>query len=290
MAYNFAQAANSPGQSSRRSSEFHPRYSADDATLLLISSDGVKFKVHTFIVKMASEVFQNMLAQAIDTGEAVPLQERSDTLTLLLDSIYPNGAYLDLGSASFDTIWNFIIAAEKYDFTKIVDEFRIRVTSDMYFSKHPLEAFVIATRFNWKDAAEARILDTIDELSKPESFKLLALMDTEKILKLQKFADMRKRALLRMVNDMVSDHFFYEMQVEEWDGSQNEVANFTVRALAAEYLNKSPSGRELREVLDSKHVRKLVGDTWNLPYDRRLERVVEDLPVSVDDVKLDVVD
>ena len=46
------------------SQQFHDRYNFDDGDLILLTSDNVKFRVHSVVLKAGSGVFRDMLELA----------------------------------------------------------------------------------------------------------------------------------------------------------------------------------------------------------------------------------
>ena len=86
---------------------FHENYSYPDGDLVLKSTDGTLFRVHSLIIKLSSDYFQGLLEKpqprnAVWTGP-IPVDDDDKTLLSLLDIIYPNKTFhLDI-STSFDT-------------------------------------------------------------------------------------------------------------------------------------------------------------------------------------------
>jgi len=98
----------------------HPDYDFDDADLVLRSSDGTMFRVHSSIMRLVSSVFKDMLAVKRADGDGpITLDESKDTLETLLDTIYPTRRPASVMSISCFRL--VAIAAEKYDMISVTN-------------------------------------------------------------------------------------------------------------------------------------------------------------------------
>lgn len=66
---------------------FHKRYNGPDADVILLSDDGIKFRVHSVLLKASSKVLVDKLTDA--GSDPIALTAHSKTLALLLDFLYP---------------------------------------------------------------------------------------------------------------------------------------------------------------------------------------------------------
>ncbi|TDL26626.1 hypothetical protein BD410DRAFT_783714 [Rickenella mellea] len=89
----------------RVSDGYHPSYSSPSADIVLLSDDGVKFRVHSAILATASKFFHDMFGMPRSAAEnhddALPMSESSEILKTLLDIIYPCDTDPVLPSLSF---------------------------------------------------------------------------------------------------------------------------------------------------------------------------------------------
>lgn len=105
------------------SMNFHPSYSDVHADLVLLSKDGVRFRVHSLILKLASGFFRGMLgipkAESEGPEDAIPMEENADVIGALLDTVFPSYflKYPELSSRIVTLADPLLIAAGKYDST-----------------------------------------------------------------------------------------------------------------------------------------------------------------------------
>lgn len=96
---------------------YHPSYSSLDTDLVLSSKDGVKFRVHSLVLKLSSGVFREILsvprAENESPNDPIDLEESGEVLKALLDLVYPSGGLPDM--PTFDFVRDLSIACEKYE-------------------------------------------------------------------------------------------------------------------------------------------------------------------------------
>ncbi|THG95434.1 hypothetical protein EW145_g7959, partial [Phellinidium pouzarii] len=108
--------------------DLHHSYCDSDADITLESSDGVRFRVHSLILRLSSEVFAGMIAiprvpsHESTKGDIVHLTEKSDITLALLDSIYPRRSPPQLEPFSF--VLRLATAADKYDIFDVTSRIR----------------------------------------------------------------------------------------------------------------------------------------------------------------------
>lgn len=175
---------------------YHPLYSSPDADLALCSSDGIKFLVHKVIMSMTSEIFKNMVSGATDTGEPLQLEERSEILETTLNMIYPMGFSLDLSKKTFDFIWDLLIAAEKYEVKKMLEEFHVRIVADSYFQTRPLESFAIAVRCGWDNEIRMASYRALNFINKEGSWDVLHRIDVKMASELFNLPSRRRKFIM----------------------------------------------------------------------------------------------
>ncbi|KAI0050844.1 hypothetical protein FA95DRAFT_1468496, partial [Auriscalpium vulgare] len=141
-------------------------YDADDADVILRSSDYIDFPVHKGILGMCSSVFRTMFtlpqaALAVDNADVdegglpiVVVSEDSRTLDSLLPFIYPSipTPY----PVSFDVVDRVIAAAQKYEMTAVSSFarslLRNQCRSDLAYD-HPFRAYVSACKYGFAEEA-----------------------------------------------------------------------------------------------------------------------------------------
>lgn len=174
------------------------------------------------------------------------MEEKSGVMLFLLDFVYPDAQCHKLEELQFDGIWALLLAAHKYMFQKILDEFRLRLLSDSYFSKNPLEAYVIASHYEWESEMNNLMYNAVDHIHKESSSKILAKLDHIHTLKLQKSAAMRKNAILNIISRTIREQYVpdYEYQLiddVDWDTAKFRKIHNTVLALVNLEIDKFPS-------------------------------------------------
>lgn len=132
------------GETDRR----HRYYNDPDAEITLRSADGVLFKAHAVLLKLASDVFAGMVTipqSQENTTDVVQLTEESDIICALLDFIYPRRAPPKLHSFSF--VSRLSEAADKYDISDASRYIRERLTkTTVTISGNALEQYSLACR------------------------------------------------------------------------------------------------------------------------------------------------
>lgn len=97
-------------------------YLFPDADLVLVSSDGVLFRVHSLVLKLASQFFRDMFTIPRDVKESesqepIPMAEREPVLEALLGLIYPNATGDIAFKLSYEEFCELIvIVTQKYNF------------------------------------------------------------------------------------------------------------------------------------------------------------------------------
>ncbi|KAF9006835.1 hypothetical protein BDZ89DRAFT_1079555 [Hymenopellis radicata] len=96
-----------------------PNFSASDADVCIVSSDGIRFKVHSTNLRSASSIFPTPPPTS-QSDDAVHLDEPARVLRILLAYIYPDPPHPELEDAEFDLLYDVAIAADKYQFMMLV--------------------------------------------------------------------------------------------------------------------------------------------------------------------------
>lgn len=154
--------------------EYHPNYSYSDADLVLRSSDGIKIRVHTLIMKMSLPIFRDMLEIKHDDSETVedpiPLEEEENVLEIILDVSYPPAVphhrnCLPEGMP-IELFMKLVNAAQKYDIDLLTRMLQRHLgwtrqpiscpeLADGMEKYYPLKIFGLAWNLGWKEIAKA---------------------------------------------------------------------------------------------------------------------------------------
>lgn len=191
----------------------HPSYAYDDGDIYLRTADGLHFRVHAFMLKLASGTFRQMLdiprSPSEPPDEAIPLSEDGAIIAYLLDLIYPtvDGATSgeeDEGASlpplpSLEFAWDVSLAADKYDMPRVLAAIRAIVMNTHAFRERPLMLYALC--FRWKWVSEARAASTLTlstPLLNPENFAILRpLQDFSGLFPLLELHATRKAAILK---------------------------------------------------------------------------------------------
>ncbi|KEP47891.1 BTB/POZ domain protein [Rhizoctonia solani 123E] len=160
---------------------FHPPTGGD---LTLRASDGTEFKVHSLLLHIASSVFADMFQVGTNNHRVVDLAEDSQTLSLMLEHIYPvKSPTID----SFDKLESCLTVAQKYDIKGMMGnldaELRCGAKSELV-AGDPLRACVLADSFGLSEAGKvlARLVDWKTQLLTPEALTRLRTFPVEYVI------------------------------------------------------------------------------------------------------------
>ncbi|KAI5117144.1 hypothetical protein M0805_000071 [Coniferiporia weirii] len=189
-----------------RTTPVSPDYAFPDATLVLLSSDGMAFKVHTIVLQLGSKFFETMTSLPqkgpVDAenseDNAIHLAEDKELLKALLDIIYPGRHPSDIASSSFAT--QLAAAGEKYDMPDVAAFIRNEISKST-FPGSALDAYVLACRFGWMEEARTVSSRTLNvDLRSDTSRQLLKQLDGSSLLKLLDLHRRRRELVLEALN------------------------------------------------------------------------------------------
>ncbi len=171
-----------------------------DGDVILRSSDGVDFRVHTLILSLASPFFRDMfsLPQSSLDIQTIHIEENEFVLRTLLSWIYSrdtNSDQVDLQDALA-----FLVAARKWQLERPL-HLAVTMLEDILGKEVPLRAWAIAIQFNLDTARidaskrfisspEGSIPDELGNVSAKQYAGLLAL----------------KKTMIEQMHDSNSDH------------------------------------------------------------------------------------
>ncbi|KAH8111726.1 hypothetical protein DFH11DRAFT_1729149 [Phellopilus nigrolimitatus] len=192
--------------------EYHRSYSLPDADLVFVSRDGIKFRVHSPILKLVSGVFRGMLSIPHDTNEGpddpIPIDENADILAALLDAAYPN-----IGQdrrALWETLGKspaaLVAAADKYEMSAVMDDLRSRIfhAVPLTLKPTPIMMYGMACKLGWESEAKTASSETLFlDLTSPDSISDLEKLDSRDVLSLQKLHRERRDIIFQSIRDMI---------------------------------------------------------------------------------------
>ncbi|KAL5492721.1 hypothetical protein ACEPAI_4168 [Sanghuangporus weigelae] len=179
--------------------KFHPDYDDQESDLILEPADGKRFRVHSLIMKLASDVFRTMIDAApaqVSSKEPIHVQEKDDVVKDLLDAIYPNKLSFLHSAPTFEHFKDICYAAEKYEMVGALQtmQFFFRRMIDCF---PPLLAFAIASRYEWTEELRLTSIATLKlDLYSPQSVKELQFIPSGVLLKLMELHRKRRNLLV----------------------------------------------------------------------------------------------
>ncbi|TDL26627.1 hypothetical protein BD410DRAFT_529674 [Rickenella mellea] len=236
----------------RVSNDYHPAYSSRSADIVLLSNDGVKFRVHSSILATASKIFHDMFGMPRSAEEshddALPMGESSEILKMLLDIIYPRDTDPVLPSMSFPFLRHVLSAAEKYDLARVNHYVRLLAKTELFNSK-PLEAYALACTFGWDEDAQKLSLQLLDlDLSSPAHADILKSINSASLYELFQMRWKIKVEVLEVIErsrDEEIEHL-YGCNCEDGNVPDNDDWDALEMFLRGE-LDKYPNGSSLRQ-------------------------------------------
>ncbi|KLO05437.1 hypothetical protein SCHPADRAFT_726128 [Schizopora paradoxa] len=222
---------------------YHASFDSEHADLVLQSKDGVKFRVHSQILRVASTVFNDMLSIKRDDAESestpIQLEESSAVLTMILDLIYPQHLLPASSTLTAQLIHDTGLAARKYDISTVTESLQNCLYSrEVMRPLSPLTKFGVARRLGWDDVAGWASTDTLAmDLSAKASQDALATLDTASVLALQTLHRRRKailaNALLAVCREPLysADDASFPLSFPEISGGASHVPDSDCEAL-----------------------------------------------------------
>ncbi|KAJ7065564.1 hypothetical protein C8F01DRAFT_749096 [Mycena amicta] len=169
--------------------KYHPSFDDKIADIVLQSSEGTLYRVHSFILRNTSGFFRTMLslpqppdtkAQEIAVGEPDAVMER--VLRMMCGLEIPRWS-------SFDELETVLELIEKWDTPGPLSFARSALPSPM-FSDQPLRVYLLATRFGWQEETASALVQTLKlDLLTGEFDSMLCMLSSRSLLQLVSFHD-----------------------------------------------------------------------------------------------------
>jgi hypothetical protein len=191
---------------------YPPQTTPFKTDLILRSSDGTLFHVHSVILSMSSPVFRDMLTVPTNPDtqdDPVELTENAKVLSTLLNIVYPNKHGFEI-DCLVDLV-NVKYAAEKYDMQNVVQDLQAFALGNADTHRegwHCVAMYSIAQRFGWENVARAACEASLTRRLFGDRFSILSaeslgdaipLVDVTSLLKLQDWHNKRTHCLLAFV-------------------------------------------------------------------------------------------
>ncbi|TDL26618.1 hypothetical protein BD410DRAFT_529462, partial [Rickenella mellea] len=226
-------------------------YSSPCADIVLLSDDGVRFRVHSAVLAPASNFFRDMFGMprpaADNSDEALPMGESSQIIKTILDIIYPHDVYPMLPSATFAFVRRLLSAAERFDFMRVTHHVRL-LTKMEPFASRPLEVYALACIYGWAEEAHTLSLQTLNlDLSSRDYVDILKSIDSASLYNLFQLRWRRKQHILQ-VAQMLADHDIERIWTclcRSIDETIHEMWDY-LRLIIREEMDKFPDGSGLR--------------------------------------------
>ncbi|TDL15437.1 hypothetical protein BD410DRAFT_120394 [Rickenella mellea] len=180
--------------------EFHKSYSDPDADIIIQSGDGVQFRIHSLIMKMASGFFRDMLGLPgnIHAEEPIVMAEKAEIIVVLLGIIYPN---VGLPKIRPELTWDVAAAADRYDMVPVIETMSHIVASDFNAGQlGSILTYSLACRYGWRDVAKAASKKTLDINLSSLDESQLARIDNTSFHSLHKLHRTRRHALFALMD------------------------------------------------------------------------------------------
>ncbi|KIJ50933.1 hypothetical protein M422DRAFT_65559 [Sphaerobolus stellatus SS14] len=177
---------------------YHIDFLFKDGDIVLVSSDGVKFKTHSFILKVASEVFRTTLSLpqppgVASDGHIISLPEDSRTINAILRMI--SGMPIP-PLDNFQDLEKVLLTVKKWEMPGPPSIIHRMVMPQALFDD-PVRLYALACNVGWREAAVIAARHTLDvDLQHEAIAPLLRSMETTDVLKLMDLRTRRRDALL----------------------------------------------------------------------------------------------
>ncbi|TDL26527.1 hypothetical protein BD410DRAFT_783577 [Rickenella mellea] len=181
----------------------HPSYNSQDGDLLLSSSDGVLFNVHSEVLRRASGFFKDMYNMPRSADETPgPLTAKADIVAAALDIVYPDSGYPTLTSvADFQDLQSF---GDYYSMPKVGSHLRTLIQTSIRASSasgilggDPLKIYVLCCQFGLEEDAKLASAETLRiDLNSGSYDATLGELSGKNLLRLMRLHQRRRHGVL----------------------------------------------------------------------------------------------
>ncbi|TDL26622.1 hypothetical protein BD410DRAFT_783711 [Rickenella mellea] len=228
--------------------DWHPSYSSSNTDLVLISDDGIKFRVHSIVLAPASKFFRDMFRMprpAMENNDdALPMGESSEIVKTILDIIYPHDVEPVLPSTTFAFVRRLLSAAERFELMRVNHYVRLITLKEPFVSR-PLEVYALACTFGWAEEVRTQSLRSLNvDLSSPDLADILKSIDSASLYNLFQLRWKRKGKVLLKIDEYEdANGWICDCQ---FNTGTSMAAFDHLRALICEEMDKCPDGSSLQ--------------------------------------------
>lgn len=245
---------------------YHPRYSYSDGDVLLESNDGTIFRLHSFILKIASPWFRGLLdmprAATEKADDPIPVYEDASALATAFDILYPHDD-VEPAVGDLDTAWKVCRVADKFELSRVEAYVRNHLTKrPPYTVKDKLKLYLMACEFDWssvRDFAAHCAISANEAVIWTHYSRLIEQLDAPNFVRLLALQHRRQQKIVKCVDEK---HFQWVVAFAENDywtcprpcaSTQipyTELASTicTIEDIARGNLNRDPTGKTLTTV------------------------------------------
>ncbi len=210
VTHQYFQSPSTPSMSTEIPAGYHPNYSTEDGDVILLSSDGVKFCVHSLMLRKASSVFEGMISMPAPSHpvnqpahNVIPLSEPAFVVAFLMDAIYPHDTFPSI--ANYEEARKIVVAAEKYMFDRVLIILRSVVIANEELRNQTLRLYSLARRCQWVEEIASSSKKTLDkELYVSEHFEQILELSLSDLLALDQLHKSRRVEILELDTDVIS--------------------------------------------------------------------------------------
>lgn len=190
---------------------FHPEFSFPDADVILQSTEGTLYRIHSYTLCTTSGFFNTMFSlpqprckethdhnhSSLGEPDEIPIYESDFVLERLLRLL----CSIPIPSwESFDDVDRVLTAAEKWDTPGPIASIRAALTCPEFLASDPLRLYILAKHFEWKEEAKLAATQTLRlDLHDPIYASTLERLSSKDLLSLlnlhRKRRDMFKKLL-----------------------------------------------------------------------------------------------
>jgi hypothetical protein len=151
---------NSTTNSGQNQPDYHPSFSFPDADLVFASSNGVLFKAHSLVLRLASSFFRDMLtiprdAHETESFEPIPVAENGQVFEAFLALIYPSGSNDVALTLSYEDFCDLLLVITQKYTLDAGQTLAKGLFNDSRLAFSPTQKLQIAERMEWRPEAEA---------------------------------------------------------------------------------------------------------------------------------------
>ncbi|KAJ7643417.1 hypothetical protein DFH06DRAFT_1051694 [Mycena polygramma] len=223
---------------------YHPLFCDKSADVVLQSTEGTMYRVHSIILRMTSGFFRTMLSLPQPLDAKLPHEIPVGEPDALMERVLRMMCGLEIQRwASFDEVESTLQLIEKWDAPGPLSVVRTAITSPL-FAEDPLRVYVLTSHFEWAEETTTVLVQTLKlELLNGEHDTMLCRLSSRGLLSLITFHD-RCKARFREALDG-TDLFAAGNEEPRECGCGKRRDNYPWRVLKAKLLsefNRRPLG------------------------------------------------